>query len=159
MDERTQEKPVEEPREFSAFFNDALNKVKDLLAKRQIGALERALSPAEQLRTWVSDSERARRLEVFLSSEFWLKDLEPLLRAESTLRPWQSTDSRSLEEVTIGYLHASGRAALLSTVLTVFSRWVKAGEEADKKLREEQDKQARLERIRRAQAVNPGRAH
>lgn len=149
MADQEQEQDEKEPTTFGAWADVALAKVKELVQSQKVARLNRQLTPKEQVAAWVADSERAQRLRIAMSSDFWVKDLEPLLRSESSLKPCVPGGKAHLEEVAIEYLHGSGKAHLFSRVLTIFAQWARAGEEAEKRLKEEAEKQARLDKMRR----------
>lgn len=68
----------------------------------------------------------------FLDSEFWKEFLKPALGDEQDLKPWVPGDPRSLEEVAVDHLFASGKAAFAKAILKKFDEWIRIGEEAKK---------------------------
>ena len=145
-----------EPPAWSQFADGAIAKVKALISKKRDARLAGELSPQEKLLAWQEEVMRAERLRNFLSSEFWLKDLEPLLRAESQLKPWVPGNPLRPEEVTTMFVHSSGRAYVLSRILGAFEQWSKKGTEAAARLQEETETRKKHDRIRK-EGVRAGR--
>lgn len=109
----------------------------------------RNLAPREKITQWREDASRGDRARSFLTSDFWRKDMEPLLRAEARIKPCAADAlPDSLERATIEYLDKSGAARQAERIEKIMREWVLLGDKANAALREEQDKRKSVERAR-----------
>lgn len=143
------ERREEEPADFLDWAKEQLDGLKKAYADRRAKRVEDSLSKPEELKTWDDDSRRADELDAFLRSDFWLSRLEPLLRARTSVSV-QAGDPRSLEEATVDYLLAKGRASLYSEVLAEFREWRRRGDEGRRRLIAERRRNEELNRLRNA---------
>ena len=151
------EKPAEQdPPDADSFFTHAIGSFKKLLRKQAEERLRGTLSPKEKVAVWVEDSRRASRLKSFMDSDFWRRDLEPLLREKSRMKPFAAGDAPTIDGATIQYLSDSGRASLMAELLMAFSSWERAGAEGDKCLKEEAEKNKRIEEARKSMGTSLG---
>ena len=115
-------------------------------ARREGGAIlanlrRREFAPRESIDAWRQDVARGDRARAFLSGEFWKKDLEPMLRGESRIKPCNADAlPTSLESAAVEYLFKSGSSAQADRLERVMKDWVAAGEKSAVKLKAEAEK-------------------
>jgi hypothetical protein len=135
-----------EPETAASFFDSALKKVQNLIDKAKTDRLLKELTPREKLDALEDDVKRGKLTQSFLSSDFWVKHFEPMLRKEAHLKPWAPGDPRQMEEVSTLYLHSSGKVWLLDFILKKFQDWVTRGERAQVELEREAKKHQSIDR-------------
>ena len=133
-------------------FSNWAKRVSEIVEKKwsemQIGKMEKQLTPREQLEAWDADARRSEELAAFLKSDFWIKRMEPLLRSKSSIPPCPSGDRMTVEEASVEYLRASGRASGYLEVLAEFREWERLGAEGVRRLRVEREKNDEIEKRR-----------
>ena len=101
----------------------------------------RDFAPRERVESWRSDVARGDRARAFMAGDFWRKDLEPMLRAESRIKPLNPDAlPDSLERATIEYLDKSGAARQAERIEKTMREWVLIGEKSGSLLKAEMEK-------------------
>ena len=115
-------------------------------------SLRRTLASQERLdklQDAVTRGKDARRL---LGGEFWTRDVEPFLKAEAVLKPWdpKADGVFAFMKLVMGYVFGSGQARVIIRLMEALHRWEKEGDEAEKTLMAEAEKRRRFDEVRRA---------
>ncbi len=136
----------EENQSWPTFFENAQKFLGEKLKARTLARMSSQFLDQERTRKMQDAVRCARLTRDFLAGEFWNDFFAPLLNKEQTLKPWKPGDSLWLEEVSSAHLVASGKALLGAKILSTFEEWIRAGDEAAKalKLDEERREAARV---------------
>lgn len=109
----------------------------------------RGFASREKVQLWRETAARGDRARSFLASEFWKRDLEPMLSAETRIKPCpKDALPDSIEKATIEYIDKSGAARQAEKIEKTMREWVEEGSKAAASLREEMLKRQSLEKPR-----------
>lgn len=141
-----------EPESYTSWADKLLTELGLRRKARQDAAVKRAMSTDETILELREKAARGIRVRNFLDSDFWKLDLEPLVRAESVLKPWTPKDGEPApdERCYNEFLMGSGKVAVVSRIITQFDRWEREGEQAQRVLDSEAD---RLQNLRRERGL------
>ena len=111
--------------------------------KRTFAAQDRV----DKLEAAVTRGKDARRM---LASEFWTRDIEPLLKSEAVLRPWNPKEEGAFAfmKLVSQYIFGSGQARVAIKLMETLHRWDRDGAEADKMLTVEAEKRKKASEAR-----------
>lgn len=113
-------------------------------------SIRRTMAPEERifkLQEAVTKGNGARRL---LENDFWIDDIEPFLKSESFIRPWDPKADGWLGfmRLVTQYVFGSGQARIVVKLIDRIHRLDKEGAEAEKILISEAEKRKRAESAR-----------
>jgi hypothetical protein len=124
--------PPPPPEEFQTWHARMFKAAKETLLEYDRKKLSKNLLTQKKLSDARLAIHRGAETRRFLDSEFWKEFLQPALGEEQDLKPWKPGDARSMEQVAIDHLFASGKAAISSALLRKFDDWIRVGDEAKK---------------------------
>ena len=117
-------------------------------AGEAFGAMRRReLAPRDRMEAWQREASRGARARSFVTGDFWVKDLEPLLRGQSVLKPCApDAIPKSIESAATEYLYKSGSSWLAGFIEKNLRDWIAAGDKATLELRAENEKRKEIAR-------------
>ncbi len=143
---------AEDPESFS--FQYELKKKMAVLRARlfEEDALRRSLTPQARLNKLQDAVTRGKDARRLLASEFWARDVEPFLKAEAVLKPWdpKAEGPFAFMKLVAAYVFGSGQARVLVHLMETLYRWQREGDAAEKQLLAEAEKRKRADAAKSA---------
>ena len=102
----------------------------------------------DEIRNLSHERARASRLQGFLETEFWIRDLGPYLQAEQDKNTIAPIDPRSYsgdsDKVLLQYFFNSGMIMMVKKIMEDFSIWREKGKSAAERLRLDSEQRAKV---------------
>lgn len=122
-------------------YDTLLSRAKAEFGKTLSSIRKKTWATADQMESWRAKVAKADRAQSFIAGEFWRKDLEPFLRAESRIKPWSpSGNSSTIENAATEYLWKSGVSYFLEAFEKKIYEWIAEGIKARQSLADEAEK-------------------
>ncbi len=126
------------PNDEEITYENLLDRVKREAGEKIAEFKKRGWAPREKIDEWKVQAARGERSRVFMGSEFWKKDLQPLIRGESEIKPCRpDAVAGSLDQAATEYLYKSGGSWMARMIESKMCEWIVVGDKAAASLRDE----------------------